>query len=428
MSIGHKHGIPFAANVPTLRPHQGIRMEQRQQSLPKKTTPKWLSNPIDWRPIDRFILLSSLVLIAPVLFGFTLVSTIIAKPEFLNLSIAYPLLGLYLFHITLLLGYTLAALKRRRKTNDWPAFENIIIASFTINVMLSSYLTGSHFTEGLLLLFLGVNITSALARIEKIRVAYWFVIFTLATMAIIDFSGSFKTAPLMERSLFNPDGSPILGWLVVQASTAAILSAIIYLCIHAVSRWVERENLYREMSTIDGLTRLTNRRSFIERGQSELARVQRKTPESSAALACIMIDLDHFKRINDTWGHHAGDAVLVAASEIMMENARRYDEVGRYGGEEFAILLPSVTIDIAASIAERLRKKINDAVVEIDGNRISITASLGVACYPCDGVTDLNDLLKAADRALYEAKEEGRNRVVVADFSTDEIMKTDARS
>ncbi|CBL45335.1 Hypothetical protein HDN1F_17520 [gamma proteobacterium HdN1] len=132
-----------------------------------------------------------------------------------------------------------------------------------------------------------------------------------------------------------------------------------------------------------------------------------------------MLDLDHFKHINDTWGHHAGDAVLVAASEIMMANARPYDEVGRYGGEEFAILLPGVTLKIAAGIAERLRKAISDAVVEIDGNRISISASFGVACYPTHAISDLNDLLKAADQALYEAKRGGRNRVILAN-TTDQ--------
>jgi diguanylate cyclase len=401
-------------------------MAQQQAELPEETLtntdnnrPAWFSNPMDWRPIDRFILLGSLVLLAPGMFGIGLIGTLVMAPEFVAQSVAYPLVGLYLFHIAILLGYIFVAVKRRRAQNDWPAFENVIIGGFILDVMVSSYLTGSHFTEGLLLLFLGVNITSTLARIEKIRFSYWFVIVALMVMAIADFSGYFKAAPLMERSLFHPDGSPVLGWLIVQVTTATTLSAIIYLCILAVSRWVERENLYREMSTIDGLTRLTNRRSFIERGQNELARVQRRTAETSSALACIMIDLDHFKRINDTWGHHAGDAVLVAASEIMMENARRYDEVGRYGGEEFAILLPSVTIEVATTIAERLRKKICEAVVETDGHRITITASLGVACYPGPGINDLNDLLKAADRALYNAKESGRNRVVIATTSTD---------
>lgn len=374
----------------------------------------WLTNPLDWRPIDRFILLAGLVMLTPVTFGIALAGAIALTPQYLALPVAWTLLGLYGLHITVLASCLWLARERRRRENDWPAFENIIVASFVINIMLTSYLTGTHFTEGLLLFFLGVNIASALARVAKIRAAYWVVFVTLTTFATIDFSGIFNHAPLLTRSVYQPDGSPVIGWLFIEVTVAAILVAILYLSILLISRWVERESLYREMSNVDGLTRLTNRRCFIERAENELARAKRLSSDTQTSLACIMLDLDHFKRINDTWGHHAGDAVLVAASEIMMANARRYDEVGRYGGEEFAILLPGVTLEIAAGIAERLRKNISDAVVEVDGGRINISASFGVACYPAHAIYDLNDLLKAADQALYEAKRGGRNRVILA--------------
>ncbi|MDF1764653.1 MAG: GGDEF domain-containing protein, partial [Oleibacter sp.] len=192
------------------------------------------------------------------------------------------------------------------------------------------------------------------------------------------------------------------------------LAFLIYLCILAMKRWVERENLYQEMSTIDGLTRLSNRNSFIHRGQEEIERAQKQLAPALSSLACIMIDLDHFKRINDTWGHHAGDQVLIEASKIMLNNVRKNDEVGRYGGEEFAVLLPSTNIKKAARIAETIRKKINLAQIDVDGKIINITASFGVACYPLEGVIDMSDLLKTADKALYEAKETGRNKVVIA--------------
>jgi len=386
---------------------------QKPASAPATATPTeftWLSNPLDWRPIDRFILLASLVMLAPVLLAAILLATVSLAPDYLDPDITRILLILYACHAILLAGFLGLALRRRQHTHDWPALENFIIVSFVITVLASSYATGTHFTEGLLILFLGVNITSALANIHKVRIAYVGVCILMALLAVNDFSGALPPAPLFTHPPLKPDGSPLIGWLAVQVTIAAALLAITNISLTAVGRWVERETLYREMSTIDGLTRLTNRRSFIERGQSEFLRAQR-IPAS--ALACVMVDLDHFKRINDTWGHHAGDQVLIAASTIMMEGARQYDEVGRYGGEEFAILLPGLTLEAAAIVAERIREKIAGAKINVDGNPIAITASFGVASFPAPGVVDLNDLLKAADKALYAAKESGRNRVVM---------------
>ena len=199
---------------------------------------------------------------------------------------------------------------------------------------------------------------------------------------------------------------------MVRMTVAVILAPLTYLCILAMKRWTERESLYLEMSTIDGLTRLSNRNSLISRGQEEIRRA--RASDAMPPLSCIMIDLDHFKQINDTWGHHAGDEVLIAASKVMMDSARPNDEVGRYGGEEFAVLLPGTTLLQAKLIAERIRKRISSMNVVVDGQKIDVTASFGVACYPSPDVEAMSDLLKTADKALYEAKETGRNKVVTA--------------
>ncbi|MCD6061072.1 MAG: diguanylate cyclase [Moraxellaceae bacterium] len=371
----------------------------------------WFSNPLDWRTIDRLILLGSLVMLAPGLFGLALVAAFYITPDYLYFGLARPLLVLYGLHVLLLGGFLYAALRRRQHSDDWPVFENFIIASFLFTVLVTAWLTGTHFAEGLLLIFLGINITSALANIQKIRKAYLWGCAVMALFAVIDFSGALPAAPLLAKPMVGPDGQLVLGWLVIRVVLAAILLAISAISMAAINRWVERENLYREMSTIDGLTRLTNRRSFIERGHSELSRAQRT---GSGSVACVMVDLDHFKKINDTWGHHAGDAVLVAASAIMMSSARQYDEVGRYGGEEFALLLPGTTLESAVCVAERIRERIATTPVAVDGKTIPMTASFGVALYPAPGIETLNDLLKAADKALYEAKEAGRNCVCTA--------------
>lgn len=375
----------------------------------------WISNPLDWRAIDRLILLASLVMIAPVMFGTTLLTAMWLTPRFIDHGVGVWLLAFYAVHGIVLGTYIAVALRRRHECNDWPALENFVVGSFVVNVLVGSFLTGTHFSQGLLLIFLGINITSALANIHKILTAYFLVCVVMMVFAVIDFTGAIRTAPLFAVAPITPDGAPVTGWLAVQVTLGAILLAISRISMATISRWVEREDLYREMSTIDGLTRLTNRSSFIARGHSELSRA-RRVP---AHVACVMVDLDHFKRINDTWGHHAGDKVLVVASSILMEMARQYDEVGRYGGEEFAILLPNATIDGAAAVAERIREKIATTSVEVDGQKISMTASFGVACYPAPGIDDLNDLLKAADKALYEAKESGRNRVVLARMTED---------
>jgi diguanylate cyclase (GGDEF)-like protein len=324
------------------------------------------------------------------------------------------MLWLYGIHILVLVGLIVEAFHRRQHNDDWPFFENFIIGSYIVVILISGYLTGSHFTEGLLLIFLGVNITCTLASVNKIRFCYWLVLPALFVMGVTDFMPNVPYAILLEKSPILPDGHPVLGWLIVRALIVFILLSLIYLCILAMKRWTERESLYQEMSTIDGLTRLSNRNSFINRGEEEIERAQKQHTSSKSPLACIMIDLDHFKRINDTWGHHAGDEVLVAASKIMMENARRNDEVGRYGGEEFAVLLPNTNIKTATRIAERLRQKISETKINIDKQAIEVTASFGVACYPSDGVSSMSDLLKTADKALYEAKETGRNKVVLA--------------
>lgn len=371
----------------------------------------WLSNPLDWRPIDRFILLGALLMIAPALFGFALLAAMAFAPEYLASTIARLLLAMYALHGLMLAGYIGAALRRRHHDDDWPAFENFIIVSFVIIVLVSSFATGTHLTEGLLMVFLGINIASALANVTKVQVAYAYICIAMSVLVIIDFSGLLPSAPMFVKAPLKPNGSPVLGWLALQATLGAILLAIGYISMAAIRRWVARENFYREMSAVDGLTRLANRRAFIERAQSEFMRAQRII---SGSLACVMVDLDHFKHINDSFGHHAGDQVLVAASRILIESARQYDEVGRYGGEEFVLLLPGVTLAEAAVVAERIRETLAASPVETDGVRIPLTASLGVACYPSPGISTLDELLKAADAALYVAKAAGRNRVCKA--------------
>ncbi|MCC2636847.1 MAG: diguanylate cyclase [Moraxellaceae bacterium] len=372
----------------------------------------WWTNPLDWRPLDRMILLGLLVMLAPGLMGVVIGLAMLRSPEYLHLEVARPLMAVYGLHLVLLTGFLVAAMRRRERVSDWPAFEIFVIGSFMVTVYGTGFLTGTHFAEGLLLVFLGIFIASALGSVRRLLVAFYGGVVLLVIFALSDVTRALPNAPLLARPLVGPDGSVVMGMIAIRIVLATVIIVITRLVISAITRWVERENLYREMSNLDGLTRLCNRRSFLERGESELSRSKRL---GDSPVACIMLDLDHFKKINDTYGHHAGDQVLVAASAILLQNRRQYDEVGRYGGEEFALLLPNTSAEDALHVADRIRGMLANTPVESDGHRIRMTASFGVASCPARDITCLNDLLKAADRALYVAKESGRNRVCLAD-------------
>ena len=164
------------------------------------------------------------------------------------------------------------------------------------------------------------------------------------------------------------------------------------------------------VSRVDGLTQLFNRSHWQSRLAEEFSRAGRY----QSPLALIMFDLDHFKSINDTHGHLGGDAVLVQVAGVIKGALRDSDIAGRYGGEEFGIVLPNTSAEGAKVVAERLRSNIESTPVPFDKVHIPVTASLGIAEFRSD-ITDLEVFIANADAALYEAKESGRNRVIIYD-------------
>lgn len=168
---------------------------------------------------------------------------------------------------------------------------------------------------------------------------------------------------------------------------------------------MQKRNAERE-ARIDPLTGLNNRRAFLEGAERDVLRASRY----DAPIALIMLDLDHFKVINDTHGHPVGDQVLVALAAVLLKTMREVDIVGRLGGEEFAILMPDTAVEAAVQAAERIRQAVEAMTLEVAGQRIACTASFGISAFhPDDG--SINDMLSRADRALYRAKRLGRNRV-----------------
>lgn len=181
---------------------------------------------------------------------------------------------------------------------------------------------------------------------------------------------------------------------------------------------LQRENLdliirnraLSEATARDTLTGLYNRSYLVEKLDSEISRALRH----NSPMAVLMLDIDHFKRVNDSYGHSAGDQVLQCVGKVLKESCRVYDVPGRYGGEEFCIVLPETRIGNTTIVAERIRERLAATSIPVNDGSVIVTASIGIAgieSAPTEGVLSPGALLERADRALYSAKNLGRNRV-----------------
>jgi len=165
------------------------------------------------------------------------------------------------------------------------------------------------------------------------------------------------------------------------------------------------EEIYR-LTTVDGLTQIYNKRYFLETLEREISRAQRYHRD----LSLIMFDIDHFKKVNDTFGHLAGDAVLKQLASVLKSRIRREDIMARYGGEEFAVILPEIGSVNAMTFAEKVRRIVEKTTFKFEDHQIPVTVSIGVAAVG-PGIQTPLEFIKLADDKLYQAKIEGRNRV-----------------
>jgi diguanylate cyclase (GGDEF)-like protein len=176
----------------------------------------------------------------------------------------------------------------------------------------------------------------------------------------------------------------------------------------------QRFTTVKTMAIYDTLTSLYNRRYFEER----LGLEAQKAFYGGATLSLVMIDIDHFKRINDTFGHTEGDKVLREISSLFRSSVRKKDTVARYGGEEFILILPEANLEESSMIAERIRRLVEKSPFEVGHAQIHLTVSLGISNFPNDRARTKEELVKMADQALYEAKRGGRNRVCISNPNT----------
>jgi len=177
-------------------------------------------------------------------------------------------------------------------------------------------------------------------------------------------------------------------------------------------RILNLEERILELANTDALTGVLNRRAFMDRMEEEVHRSMRR----QEPFALIMVDIDYFKKINDAYGHQAGDLALKKVSHLLADSIRPYDLTARYGGEEFILCLPGTTGSQAGAAAERIRCSVASETIELSGQSkpVQLTASFGVAVFSLGGDDSVDAVIKRADDALYKAKEEGRNRVCQA--------------
>lgn len=213
----------------------------------------------------------------------------------------------------------------------------------------------------------------------------------------------------------------------IRLHLAVPLAAIIPLMVTPLISWfpvgltlrsLRMEKEMRKLASYDSLTGLLSRHAFFENANRAISLANRH----SAAFAVLIIDLDHFKKINDKYGHPAGDAVLKLFADVVDSVARRSDISGRLGGEEFAMLLPNTDTGKALEFCERLHREISRAVLKHQDSMIRYTVSIGLTAASQGQLESIENLLAHADLALYQAKRDGRNRTAVFNYATERVV------
>lgn len=217
------------------------------------------------------------------------------------------------------------------------------------------------------------------------------------------------------EALLVSEGSAFARWMAFGAflfSISTIRSVFAY--ARRIEEGVLRNHRLREANRVaqwhaetDALTGLKNRRAFSSAAQTLMQLAARERHPVSV----MVIDLDHFKEINDGYGHPAGDAMLAHVAELLRSSLRRSDICGRFGGDEFAVLLPNTALDAAQAVAEKLRTLAMQTTVPLDGLEVSVSLSIGIACSEASG---FEALMARADQAMYQAKRHGNNRIVAS--------------
>lgn len=366
---------------------------------------------LDWSEVDKsiFLMLVLIPILAAYLLGSIFLRQMSGSEHLLHFA---PSQQLTEIQIWLVLGALLIIAVGRWLRKDHPNvlwLQHIATQYYSLSLVLSSYYIGTMtFCTGVVLLGAPVFGFILLNR----HVVWAATIVSTIALLALTYASAFGLIPYAPAVVTTHSQATELIWTtIIFFFTAPHFIVIILFADQMVSYWRNREETIRTLSRTDMLTGLLNRHSIIELLNKEIARTIRHGPP----LTVVIIDLDHFKRINDTWGHPAGDMVLKKAAAIFKAQIRQCDMVGRYGGEEFMMILPHTPIEGAAILIERCRATLANTVIIADnGERIAVSGSFGLASNDKQLALTADELIKQADNALYQAKANGRNRVELA--------------
>lgn len=369
-----------------------------------------IANPLGFSPADRSLLAAGLVLGSVTTFGVT--ANFLDGWPYLPAGVGAEALGLLgrvslcMMAVWALLLVTALVTRKRAPTSRALVWSTFLLYACT--TALFTCLTGPFASPGWLALLGGATVGFLLFDrvVTGVGITVFFVL-VIAGAVLIERGVLPHAAELRSLSGLGAGGAT---WSR-GALCSIVLSSFTLLVIgHIIERWRDRERCYQLQSRTDPLTGLANRRQLLELLEDELGRVRRH----GVPLSCLMVDLDHFKRINDGHGHPVGDQVLASVARTLQGELRDVDLVARYGGEEFLVVLPATPSAGAEQVAARCLERLRRTPILAGQVRIDVTASLGVATLAPGSDVQVEELIRLADDALYRAKQGGRNRVVVA--------------
>lgn len=369
---------------------------------------KRLTAALEWSAVDKALVM--LALLIPLYFQYLAWSFyVLSRPDrdrLIHVELADHFMWVHVLLILAGSALVLLGWMIRKRWPDLMLFQYLALQFYALSLVMVSYPIGTmSFCAGVVLL--GAPI---FGFILLDRVAVWLASFSGLTALIgLSYATAYGYLPYAPVQVPPSDQTSTVFWMNSTLFFAApFLIFFTFMADQMLAWWREREARIHQLSRTDALTGLHNRRSILDLLDQAQARAQRQ----QQALSVVILDLDHFKKVNDTWGHPTGDRVLQTAAAVLTASVRNGDHVGRYGGEEFMLILPDADEREARAVLERCRVALVAADIVSDSQeRFTISASFGLVCQGQRQQAQPQHLIQCADEALYQAKALGRNRI-----------------